>query len=274
MKPFSIKHVRLLAVMAVVVAGGCAPMTDGEMDISERYYLAASDGRDVNFYRVTLSAHTAYSKAEFRQGWYPADAVDAVFGNVSQDDSVARLRTEAELRKNIDDTLVALSARRAEILSKAAPLTPQEREDLADIDQRKRTLFAYPWLEYGETDSGGQTVVMEYNPERGIVTRRNGEKLVFLLSADPDAIIQDMAGFSEAQQTRLGIDYFAEVLTNSANREVFERNAILELERSRDAGISTRIEAIRKSIPTTATADELRAQLLALRALIGNLEGE
>lgn len=90
--------------------------SDGPLHVMERHYLTVSDGRNSNHYRITVEAITAYSKTEFRQGWYSADAVDALFGEVSSEAGAAILQTENVLKAKINQALTELADEYVEVL--------------------------------------------------------------------------------------------------------------------------------------------------------------
>jgi hypothetical protein len=66
---------RILSIFIVVLASGC---TTGPLKVEEVYYLAATNGKDTNYYRITVKAGTQLGVAEYRAGMFPASAVDAL----------------------------------------------------------------------------------------------------------------------------------------------------------------------------------------------------
>ena len=85
--------------------------------------------------RVTVSANTVLSEAEFRQGWFPANAVDALFGDVSQKSGADAARVRNDIRGEIDAALTrAYKAFLAEV-TKDEPDHDVVRERLKAIER-------------------------------------------------------------------------------------------------------------------------------------------
>ena len=93
------------------------------MDISERYYLGASNGDSRVYYRVTITGQTRLGVSEFRQGWFPAYAVDALFGDVSAE-AAKQQTVRDEMRSQIDEAM--LLARKSYLDHAVSPDTTDE----------------------------------------------------------------------------------------------------------------------------------------------------
>ncbi len=65
--------------------------TTGPMDVREVRYWAVSNGKETNYYRLRVTGATRLGVAGYKSGWFPARAVDRLFGDVSSDDG-ARVR--------------------------------------------------------------------------------------------------------------------------------------------------------------------------------------
>src|SRR5262245_55042014 len=85
---------------ALVTALGC-----GTMKLRETQYLAVKSGSNTNYYRIRVYAKTVLGESDFRSGWFPAAAVDALSGDVSAAGATAALKTEDDIRQGIDTAL-------------------------------------------------------------------------------------------------------------------------------------------------------------------------
>ena len=104
--PWRLK-IPVLMTLTLFYLAGC---TQGPLQISEQFILAAPnrDHKETNYYRVKVSGKTELGVAEFRQGWYPSDALDALFGEVTQQDSGRVLLTRQKMEKQINETILQL----------------------------------------------------------------------------------------------------------------------------------------------------------------------
>lgn len=193
----------LLGMNLCLLLGGIG-CSAGPMDISERSYLGACNGDSRVYYRVTITGKTKFGVSEFRQGWFPADAVDALFGDVSAE--AAKERTvRDELRSQIDEAMLLASKN---YLARAVDpcTTPEELQKALDAVRRVR-------LTARDSAEGlDGAVVMEYQPNRDLVIRHSDEKLVLVLSSNPDEIINQLAQLSESAKTEETINKFVQVL--------------------------------------------------------------
>jgi len=264
-RQLNVAHCGLLLLICLSVVG----CTDGPLDIKERYYLNVTDDRNTNHYRITVSAHTQLSKAEFRQGWYPEDAVDALFGNVSEEAGIEQLRTERTLRENINKTLIALDEKYQQALLKED--SSKRDKELKAIRKARSELFLVPLPEHGR-DSDSRTI--EYHPAKNLITRRSGQKLLFILSADPDKIIEDIAEFSESEKTQAEILDFAKLVVDATTSNVQVRKARAQFAQANDAQIASEIQQTLQaingisSIGSDEAADNLSARLEALSTAV------
>ncbi len=195
-------------VCLILGAAGCGT---GPMNISERSYLGACNGECRVYYRVTITGKTQLGACEFRQGWFPASAVDALFGDVSAD-TAKQQTVRDELRRQIDEAL--LLANKNYLAQAVDPkATPEDLKKCLDAIRRVRLT--------AEDSAEGLdgAVVMEYQPNRDLVIRHSDEKLVLVLSSNPDEIITQLAQLSESERTEETINKFVEVLAFRENRD-------------------------------------------------------
>ncbi len=192
-----------LPALVVLYLSGC---TSGPMRVDETYYLGASNGADRVYYRVNVQGRTYLGDSEFRQGWFPAYAVDALFGDVSDEGSAEALTTREELRRQIDQKLIET---RKKYLARAVDpeATPDELRKLLAAVIRVRMA-----ARESTGDLGNQAVVMEYKPQADLITAHAGQKLVLFLSSDPDAIISKLGDLAEDTRTEQLFNTFSSVV--------------------------------------------------------------
>ena len=214
MKASRLTHLRdflILLGMDVYLILGAAGCGTGPMDISEQSYLGASNGDSRVYYRVTITGSTRLGVSEFRQGWFPASAVDALFRDVSAE-AAKQQTVRDELRRQIDEALLLASKN---YLAQAVDpnATPEDLQKCLDAIRRVRLTAR------DSTDGLNGAIVMEYHPNRDLVIRHSDEKLVLVLSSNPDEIITQLAQLSESERTEGTINKFVEVLAFREHRD-------------------------------------------------------
>lgn len=169
---------------------GCSA---GPMKISEKYYLEASDGYHKNYYRIRIDGDTKLGVAEFRQGWYAAEGVDALFGDVSAENAARSLTVRDQIKQKLDDAIVSTHGKYLKIAQKLNP----KPEELIGAFEAMRRVRSMPVDERVMKDSD----IMEYNPAESLVTPHRGQKLVMMLSSNPDQIISKISALAEEAGT-------------------------------------------------------------------------
>lgn len=205
---------RLFLAIAALGIGGCQQF--GQVDLREQYYLGASNGTEMVYYRVTIQADTFLANMQFRQGWYPAYAVDQLFGDVSDNGVVETLSARDEIRKQIDEKLKEARTRYLEVA--ADPDSSNSEVEAALRAVMRVRLDASPSL----LDSDGildKTHLIEYDPDADLSTRRAGHKKIYLLSADPNQVIQELQRLAADTDTQKLISDFNKALTTAISRE-------------------------------------------------------
>jgi hypothetical protein len=181
------------------------------MDIYERYYLGASNGDSRVYYRVTITGQTRLGVSEFRQGWFPSYAVDALFGDVSAE-AAKQQTVRDELRSQVDEAILLA---RKNYLAQAVKhdTEPDKLRKYLDAIRRVRLTAR------GTTGGLKEAVVMEYHPNKDLIIRHSDEKLVLVLSSNPDEIITQLAQLSESSKTEETINKFVQVLAFRERRD-------------------------------------------------------
>lgn len=254
-----------LALTASIAVSACS---QGNMSVKQQYFLTAElDGNAVH-YRVNIRANTVLSDAKFRQGWFPAEAVDSVFSEATGSDAGSTYDTRDKLKRQINTTLLELRKRYGEELLKAAP----DGEKLTGLLLAENRLRYYAAREIGDDYDFSET--MEFDPISGLITNRSGDKLVLILSANPDQIIQSIANFSEEEKTKAVIKGLVDFIGANARKDLDKKEALAEVERQRNIRAGLLIDAMLPRIdPANPDRQAVLANLEALRSEIsGGLE--
>ena len=199
--------------------------TSGPMTVHEVQYYQVSDGKDANFYRLTIDADTRLGVSEYHSGWFPARSVDALFGDVSQVGGVEALKFRTQLEGLINSNILYTTENYL-MKAREAKADPAELEDL--FKARKRIL-AYPADGPVKPFTGADSVEMHYNPLKGLVTLHEDEKMVFFVSSNPDDIVGKIANFSRSTETALSVQKLGDVLKQKATDEVLTKEAVLQV---------------------------------------------
>lgn len=222
--------------IAALILSACSL---GRMNVQETHYYAIPNGKDTNYYRLRVEAKTVLGVAGYRSGWYPARAVDRLFGEAASDSSPAELqaRTELEMR-----TIEAIKETQRKWLEAAQnPDTPEPRLRL--LNEARRRVLAYPSF---KPEPFPGTVEIEYNPGRDLVTFHIDDKLLFVLSSDPDAVVRAIANFVEEDKTVLTIQRLSGTITQGALNEVAGREAALKVDQANDARVRQVLQQTRE----------------------------
>jgi hypothetical protein len=249
-----------LLALALVSTTGC---TLGPLEVSERYYLAATNGRETAYFRVRVDANTFLSKSEFRQGWFPSRAVDALFGDVSDEGGGKALTVQEKLKEQIDDAIIA--AREAYLSG--------VKDDISE-DKLNRRFENINRVRLTPNPSLGQSRdarLIEYDPMRGLIVTNGDNKLVFVISANPDEIIGQIANFAEEERTQQTIQKFTDILVQSSRKDVATKSATAEVESSSDKLVAAQIDVVLKTLQTGVTRDQAMEQIGALVHLLQSL---
>ncbi len=207
-----------LGLAGVCVAGlasllGCST---GDMRVHEVHYFKVGSGEHANFYRTTVDADSTLGIAEYRSGWFPARSVDSLFGDVSSDGGVNALRFRNDLEGLIETNVLKTTRVYLEEASKP-DADPNELRRRAEA---RRRVLAYP------RSSGlkpGDYAEIDYDPARGVVTRHGDEKLVFIVSSNPDEVVGKIASFSESSASALTIQNLSRVVQTQVGNDLLAK---------------------------------------------------
>jgi len=250
----------------LLALGLCVSCSTGKMKISEMHYYAVPGEYNTNYFRLKVNADTILGDAEYRSGFFPATAVDSLFGDVSSEGGAKALEARRQLEKQIRDSLVKVNA---EYQEKARNPDTTEQE-LDKLLQARRRILAYPrWNPEGLRD----TVEIDYNPSKGVAIRRWDQKLVFVLSSNPDEVVGKIANFAESDKTALSINQFAKVIAQRSRNEIAAQQAAEEVNLELDRLIHEQIKKALLALdsPTAASKDMAIREIDVLIQLLDNV---
>ena len=196
----------------------CVSCSLGQMEVRETHYYAVPGEHNTNYYRLNVKAKTILGDAEYRSGFFPSNAVDNLFGDVSAEGGAEALEARRLLERQIRDSLIQVNAKYQE-RARDPNTTDQELDKLL---QARRRILAYPrWRPEVLSD----TIEIDYNPSKGIAIRRSDEKLVFILSSNPNEVVGKIANFAESDKTVYSINQFAQVIAQRTRNEIAAQEA-------------------------------------------------
>lgn len=200
-------------VLLLILAFFLSACGSGVMKVRETHYFAVSNGTNTNYYRLLVKATTRVGEAEYRSGWFPARSVDGLFGEVTAESGADALDVRTKLERQINNAILTTHKAWLEEAAKAKPDTFQ----LGGLMQARRRILAYP---QHTGDPFPNAFEIEYNPAQGVAIRYADEKLIFVLSSNPDEVIGKIASFTENEKTILTIKQFANAVAQRNMNEV------------------------------------------------------
>lgn len=239
----------VLALASVLFLGGC---TLGPMKVHETHYVAVSNGKDTNYYRLRVVGHTSLGVAGYRSGWFPARAVDRLFGEVASDAAPAELQARTELETQVIQKIKETHQAWLE----AAKDPNADPELLRRLNEARRRVLAYPSF---RAEPFPDTIEIEYNPGRELATFHIDDKLIFVLASNPDDVVRQIANFVEEDKTVATINRMAGTITQVTTNEVAGREAAQEVDRASDARLKDVLKQTREgAVDGTAKMTALR----------------
>jgi hypothetical protein len=240
---------------------GCS---QGPMDVDELYYLKVTNGQDNGYIRVKVKAAARLSDAKYRSGWFPAEAVDTVLGNVTEDTTGKTRATRDEMREKLIEALKKAQESFLTIALKP-DTTKEEIETALRTWKRVRLVpgFRVPDLE--------DAMIVEYNPLQGLETLRSDEKLVFVLSANPDTVIRSISQIANDNETKAAIQRFANVMVEGAKAKIDVKKAHADVAAHADLFLAEQIDALAQSIDNGADRGTVVQQAEGVLALLRSL---
>ena len=226
---------RCLYFWVVCLIVGMSGCTNGPMNIREVHYYAVTNGENTNYYRLRVAADTKLGVAGFRSGWFPARAVDRLFGDASLEGGTAELQVRSKIESLIDAKIISTYGNWLDEASNP-DATPGKLEKLLNA---RRRILAYPSR---ENPPYPKAFEIEYNPTSGVAFFHADEKMVFVLASNPDEVIAKIASFVEDDKTVLTINRLADVVGQRQVNEIATKEAALEVDRKSDAIVRDQIK--------------------------------
>lgn len=218
----------------LIFFAGC---TTGPMDITEVQYYRVANSTNANYFRLTINAETHLGVAKYRSGYFPARSVDSLFGEVSSTSGVDALTTRDEIEKLINTNVFLLTSN----WLTTARDPDADTNKLKNINAARARLLTYP-----KPQLAAGTVLMDYDPLRGVVQEHGDEKMVFVLASDPDTIINKIANFTESDATVLSINRLSQAMADHQQESVDRRGATLQVNKKYDSVV---YQALTNAIP-------------------------
>lgn len=200
----------LTALMSAVGLGGCSM---GRMDIKSEQYFAVSNGENTNYFRLRAYADTKLGVAEFRFGWYPKDAVDALFGDVSSSGANVAREAQQKIEHEFADASVQMAKQwTGAVLNSASDPSQDFKTRLTKIMDARRYLVTAPVPGTDGDIVFKHATTMVYDVSRPLWLRHADEKLVFMLSSNPDEVIGKIVAFASEQETAVTVNRLTDSL--------------------------------------------------------------
>ena len=114
-------------------------------------------------------------------------------------------------------------------------------------------------------------VEIEYDPGANLALRHAGEKFVFVLSSNPDEILNPITRFAEDTKTSATVLRLADVIRAQAFNQVATTEAQNAAMKNMDNLIVQRIDVVLDMLENDPTRDDLVREIEALRILVENL---
>lgn len=247
-------------VLSSLALGGCSL---GMTKIDHSHYLAVPSEKNVNYFRIRVTGRTKLGKTSYRSGWYPAAAVDSLYGDASQSGASAAYKLEEDLKSKINDKILAT----ADGYLNAAADPKADPGLLEAWLAAQRRVRAFPG---DEVPLPNGAVEIEYQPGANLALRHSGEKLIFVLSSDPDEVIGAISNFSQNVETGATVLRLADVIRQRSVDEVAATEARNAARGKTNEVLVQRIDSL-QAVTEKATRTELTREIESLRILLENL---
>ena len=257
-----------IILIVVLILSGCS---NGKMKTSETYYLRVPGSDNPAYMKVVIQSKSELGKVELRQGWYPAEAVDALFGDISTDGSIDAHKTKELIRKSYNEALITAITN---YLNKAKDTTVrfEELNKYLKAISRVRLIARDDITEF--ENKGVPVDVIEYNPAAEIIQRRSGQKLVFVFSADPNSVISKIETFSASNETKLEINKLIGAFATREKNIVEAEVEKFKVSKKYDALITAQLGLAGANLTKATTREDALLKIDTLIILLESIKGE
>ncbi|MDQ8197461.1 hypothetical protein QEH56_04840 [Pelagicoccus enzymogenes] len=183
-----------------------------------RYY-AVSNGKDTNFYRLRIEGRSDKGRAEFRNGWFPSEVVDALFGDADVESAATVSETRDAIQLKINKAKINAWEEWLKVVSNAES-TEEEIVKQAKALQYLRTRPSAESKHFGELAAEAGLTIMSYDPEGDLETRLDSKKEVIAFSSDPDQVMQQIAVVSNEVESVSLVKKLAALAGTQSNPEL------------------------------------------------------
>jgi len=255
-----IRGVPLACLLFGATLAGCSL---GSTRLEETHFLAVPSDENINYFRIRVIGKTDLGDAGFRSGWFPATAIDSLWGDASSTGASAARKVEEDIKTKINEKILATKQGYLE----------------AAADPKADPAVIQGWLaaERRVRATAGEEVALpdgaleiEYDPAANLVLRHAGEKLIFVLSSDPDTVIGTISNFSENTQTGATVLRLADVLRQRSVDEVATTEARNDARSKSVDAVVERIDSV-AAATDSAARDDLVREVESLRIMLENL---
>jgi hypothetical protein len=249
-----------IAVLALVL-GACS---NARTRVDQTYFLAVPSETNINYFRVRVHALAHLGVTEFRSGWFPAEAVDSLYGDISNKSPTDAFLVKKQLREKYDAAILKATGGYLDAASDLkTPSAVLQAWLLAE--RRVRSVAGV------ETPLPVGAVEIEYNPGGGIATFHSGEKLVLVLASNPDTVIDAISGVSRDVQTGATVKSLADLVRQQSANDVASTEARNESSSKSDALIAARLGSVSDLLKADPKRGDLIREIESLRILAENL---
>jgi hypothetical protein len=250
--------VRIAFAVLAAAAAGCSL---GVTHLEEVHYIAVPSEDNVNYFRIRLEGYVTLSETKFQAGWFPAEAVDVLYGPTDEAGVAAAYRVRNLIRDKYDSAI--LSTTQGYLDAAANPASKPETIEAWLAAQRRVRATAG-----SEVALPPGAIEIEYDPGSNLALRHAGEKLVFVLSSNPDKVFEEIANFSKDAQVGATVLQLADVVLQSNANEVAETVARNEARGKLNELVVKRIDVALQAIDQAATAPDLQKEIETLRLVV------
>src|SRR5262249_44742893 len=197
-----------------------------------------------------IEAETRLGETGFKSGWFLADAVDSLYGDASKTGITEAYRVQEDLKAKYNAAIVHTTDGYLNV-AKDPKTDPAVIQSWLVAQRRVRAVAG------NETPLPAGAVEMEYDPSGPLVLRHADEKLVMVLSPDPDAIIGTISAFSKDVETSATVMKLADVLRQQTASDIEIQEARNAARSKLDTTVVQGIDQLTKVLATKPSRAEL-----------------
>jgi hypothetical protein len=256
------------ACLQVAVIGAFAMLscscTLGMTRLSKTHYIAVPSEDNVNYFRVRVEGSADLSKVKFASGWFPAEAVDSLYGAADEAGVAEAYKVKNDIKEQYNKAIVSTAQGYLE-----AAANPNSKPEVIEAWLRaQRRVRATAGA---EMSLPAGAIEVEYDPASGLALRHAGEKLVFVMSSNPDDIIGAIARFSKDAEVGATVLTLSDVVRQNAANDVEQTIARNEARAKLNAVIMKRIDVLLTEMQDSTAALDLQKEIDALRIVLEGL---